>query len=264
MRLRREADRAPLPRTGAPGGQRPAGVLRGGRPAVQEHPGRGRRRQVRPATERRAPRHEGPPGSADDPHPADAEHPGASGKHRGRPRDDDPLRGRPPVADLPAADDGAVRDRADGRAPRTTPGGVRLLQRPRGDRRHVRGQAHGVEGGGRPGEERGRRPAAFRGHERPRGRDLHPDGETVLQRRGVRGRGPGPHPGGRIEGRPLDRARDLLDLPRLRTHAVVGERRRAGEGPVRAGRGGREDRPRGGSEGPRGRRGAQRRRRRTA
>ncbi len=102
----------------------------------------------------------------------------------GRSRDDEPLGDRPPMADLPAADDCRPRDVGTRGVPRAPRRGVRRVPRSRRHRCHLRGEAHGVPGGradrARPVPASARRWVARR-HPHPDGRAFFaPDVEGAM------------------------------------------------------------------------------------
>ena len=86
----------------------------------------------------------------------------------GRARGDEPLRGGSALADLPAADHVAARDRRATRAARAPARGVRVLPPQRRPAGRVRGEAHGLPRGGRrlPRAEAAPRDASACGRER--------------------------------------------------------------------------------------------------
>ncbi len=104
---------------------------------------RGARRRRRPAARPR--RRRGPSGRGD---PAHGPGGGEGGERRRRAGGHEPLRDRPAAARLPAAHHGALRDLEGGRLPGAPGGSLRRLPRGRRAPRGVRGEAHGVAGGG--------------------------------------------------------------------------------------------------------------------
>ena len=98
---------------------------------------------------------------------------GPRGERGSRARGDEPVRDRPALAGLPAADDGADRDLAPAGRPRASRAGVRRLPRRRRPAGHLRGEAHGLAGDRHRLPRRRRREGAVRRRQRRDRRDLH-------------------------------------------------------------------------------------------
>ena len=112
----------------------------------------------------------------------DGDDPGGE-RHR-RPGGDEPLRRRPPLAAVPAADHGAHCHQRPGGSAGASGRGVRVVPPRRRGAGRVRGEAHGQPGRGRGLPRRHGRESPFRGG-RQRGCwcDRHPHRPAVLQRR---------------------------------------------------------------------------------
>src|SRR5262249_47626577 len=142
-------------------------------------------------------------------------------------------RGGPAVASVPAADDVAGRDVPARGVPRVPGGGVRVLPPSGRGAGRVRGEAHGLAGGGGGVPEPRRGPPAVRGDHGRAGGHLHTDGAAVLHRRGARvGALLTPPLGTGVE-RLLVGAQDRLGGARRRGDALVTEGREPAQEPVR-------------------------------
>ena len=135
--LRRAADRAALPRARDRLGPRRAAVVRAGPPA------RAHARATASGPCLRAADVIGYPLAGDHPR-GQGEDP--RGERRGRPGDHEPVRRRPALADLPAADHVAGRRVQAGRVPGAPRAGVRGVRRVGRHPRGLRGEAHGLAG----------------------------------------------------------------------------------------------------------------------
>ena len=164
LRVRRQADRAALPGTRVRVGPRAADLLRAGSPVpgargpcAAAHGPAAERRHARPGRRhRQAPGRDAPRGQGHDPR-----------GERGRgDRGDEPIRGRPALADLPAPDDVAERNEPGAGASRAPCRRLRLLPHERRAEGRGRGEAHGLAGGARRVPRRGRRQEAVRHHRR--------------------------------------------------------------------------------------------------
>ena len=157
LRVRRPAHRAALPREGARVGPGRTGLVRAG-PAHLPSPSR---RAAAPAAARR-------PGELDledvlGKRIIETRHHGRitdpRGERRRRARGDEPVRGRPALAALPAADHVAHAPPPPGGISSSIPHEAFAAFRADGvDRRGLRGEAHGLAGGGRGLPRRRRRP----------------------------------------------------------------------------------------------------------
>ena len=181
LRLRRPPDRAALPRARAGLGAGAQDLLRAGEAvprrtgrAGRRHRGRRRaarhRRRARQARRSQTRLH----GPAHDPR----------GERRGRAGGDEPVRGRPALAALPAADDGAGARRR----PRRVCSSTRPRRSPTTGATGVaagglRGEAHGLARGRRSSAATAGRERTLRRDRRRDGRVLHPHRAAVLLRR---------------------------------------------------------------------------------
>ena len=227
LRLRRQADRVALAGAFAGLGAGGARALRA-RAAV---PGRAARGAPAPPA-----RPGGRRGQAHRPDPALAHGHDQRGERRRRAGGHEPLRGRPALARLPAADDGADRDlRPRGRPGVPRRGVRRVPHRGRGAGR-LRGEAHGLARDRGRLPRRGRRARALR-RRGPR-RALHAHRAAVPRRRTA---GAGADPRRDLPRRAVGRPGLRLARARLRAAAVVGEGDGADPAPVRRRRRGGPD-----------------------